>query len=83
MDVKTKEVQASPFSGQKERTTSYLSALKEELKKVTWTTKAELIFCTKIAVSATFLFGLGIYIVDILIKGVLGAVGKFAHFIFG
>ncbi|HNA61662.1 MAG TPA: preprotein translocase subunit SecE [Rhabdochlamydiaceae bacterium] len=61
----------------------YLTELKEELKKVTWTSKEELIVFTKIVVGATFLLGLGIYGVDLLIKGVLNGFGTLVHLIFG
>ena len=54
-----------------------------ELKKVTWTSKEELIVFTKIVVGATFLLGLGIYGVDLLIKGVLNGFGTLVHLIFG
>jgi preprotein translocase subunit SecE len=62
---------------------SYISELKAELKKVTWTTKEELIFFTKIVVGSTFALGLGIYGVDLLIKGVLNGFGALIHLIFG
>ena len=62
---------------------SYLSELKAELKKVTWTTKEELIFFTKIVVGSTFALGLGIYGVDLLIKSVLNGFGALIHLIFG
>ncbi len=61
----------------------YIRGLKEELKRVTWTSKEELILFTKIVVGATFLFGLGIYGVDLLIKGVLTGIGSLIHLIFG
>lgn len=61
----------------------FVSELKEELKKVSWTTKAELISATKIVIGATFCFGIGIYFVDLLIKGVLELTKNTIHFIFG
>ncbi len=50
---------------------TFISELKEELKKVTWTTKPELISATKVVVIATACFGVGIYLVDFVIKGTL------------
>ncbi len=50
---------------------SFLQGLKEELKKVSWTSKAELILCTKIVVGATFSLSLAIYVVDLLVRGVV------------
>lgn len=62
---------------------SFISELKSELKKVSWTTKSELLSATKIVVLAMFGFGMGIYLVDLLIKGALEAIKKIAFFIFG
>ena len=66
---------------------SFIHELKEELKKVTWTSKEELLLCTKVVVASTFLLGMGIYLVDLLIKGVLngitGLVHLLVHLIFG
>jgi preprotein translocase subunit SecE len=62
---------------------SYVREFKEELGKVTWTTKDELIQFTKIVVGTTFLLGLGIYGADLAIKGVLNGFGALLHLIFG
>lgn len=70
-------------SKQLKRSRLYFRELKEELKKVTWTTKDELIFCTKIVVGSTFIFGLGIYFIDLGIKTVLNGVGLVVRLIFG
>jgi len=50
---------------------NYIHDLKEELKKVSWATKSELLLCTKIVVGTTFCFGLGIYVVDLILKNAL------------
>lgn len=62
---------------------SFISELKEELKKVSWTTKSELIAATKVVIVSMFGFGIGIYLVDLLIKGVLEGVKKAVFLIFG
>ena len=62
---------------------NYIREVKEELKKVTWTTRSELILSTKLVVGSTFVFGIGIYAVDLLIKTVLNGVAGMVHFIFG
>ncbi|MBS0648776.1 MAG: preprotein translocase subunit SecE [Verrucomicrobia bacterium] len=81
-------VQVEPLSSSAETKPSvskwnFLYELKEELKKVTWTTKEELILFTKIVVGSTFALGLGIYGVDLFIKGVLNGFGALIHLIFG
>jgi len=67
-----------PHSG-----SSYIQGLKDELKKVTWTTKDELVLCTKVVVGATFCLGIGIYIIDLGIKGFLNGFSGIVHLIFG
>lgn len=69
MEVKLKK--ASSHVERRREFFAWVGALKEELKKVNWTTKAELILCTKIVLWSTLLFGLGIYLVDLVIKGSL------------
>ena len=62
---------------------SYIQDLKEELKKVSWTSQEELTFSTKMVVLATLFFGVGIYLVDFVIKNGLEFVKIVVHFIFG
>jgi preprotein translocase subunit SecE len=47
----------------------YVRELKEELKRVSWTSREELFLSTKIVVGATFAFGLGVYLVDLCVRG--------------
>lgn len=72
----------STIAGEKKKV-SFIREVQNELKKVTWTSKEELIFCTKAVVIATFLFGLTIYLVDLSIRGVLDLAGNFVRMIFG
>jgi len=61
----------------------FLEELKQELKKVSWTSKQELKFSTKAVVISTFAFGVGIYIVDLAVKGALSTIGLLFRWIFG
>lgn len=45
--------------------------VKEELKKISWTARGELMLSIQIVVLSTFLFGFAIYGVDLAIRGVL------------
>jgi preprotein translocase subunit SecE len=63
--------------------TSYLSEIKTEFSKITWTTKDELIFYTKLVVGATFVSGIAVYIVDLSIRSVLNSLETIVKFIFG
>ncbi|NGX58983.1 MAG: Protein translocase subunit SecE [Chlamydiae bacterium] len=62
---------------------TFISDMKEELKKVSWTTKVELLSATKIVILATFCFGIGIYCADLVIKGLLEIIKRALLFIFG
>jgi len=62
---------------------SYFREVQNELKKVTWTSKEELIFCTKAVIVATFIFGFAIYVVDLGIRGALELAGSLFRMIFG
>jgi preprotein translocase subunit SecE len=88
MDVKINQTRLSNDASvqqgsKKKRTFGYVQELKEELKKVSWTTKEELKLSTKVVIGATFLLGIGIYLFDLVIKGCLDFVALIVHFIFG
>jgi preprotein translocase subunit SecE len=72
----------STITGEKKKV-SYLREVQNELKKVSWTSKVELIFCTKAVIIATFLFGLAIYFVDLGIRSVLELASNFVRMFFG
>ncbi|MGZ3733301.1 MAG: preprotein translocase subunit SecE [Parachlamydiaceae bacterium] len=50
---------------------------------MTWTNPDELRLYTKLVVGATFVFGLGIYFIDLAIQSVLHLIGTLFHVIFG
>ena len=72
----------STIVGEKKKV-SYFREVQNELRKVTWTSREELLFCTKAVILATFLFGLTIYAVDLGIRGVLEMAAQFVRMIFG
>ena len=88
MDVKLNQprfnTDASAAQTAKRRSVfSYIQELKDELKKVSWTSQEELKTSTKAVVGAIFIFGMGIYLFDLVIKGCLDFVALVVHFIFG
>ena len=88
MDVKLNQTRLSSEApakqtSKKKTVFGFIQDLKDELKKVSWTSKAELIGSTKAAIGAIFLFGLGIYLIDLVIKGALDFIALVVHFIFG
>ena len=67
----------------REKKLSYFREVQNELKRVTWTSKEELILCTKVVIVSTLLFGLAIYVVDLGIRGVLDLADAFVRMLAG
>lgn len=70
----TKGVKESDTNGRqtkKFKIGEFLADVKGELKKISWTTPAELKTYTKIVIAATFCFGMGVYLIDLTIQLVL------------
>lgn len=53
----------------------FLGDVKSEFKKITWTDSEELVSYTKIVIVATFLLGMGIYVMDLAIQLCLTSFG--------
>jgi len=62
---------------------SAFSEFKDELKKISWPPRDELKLCTKVVIASTFIFGLGIYITDVIIKGALDGLVMIVKGLFG
>ncbi len=78
MSVSQKIVQLNRVKGGKNRSKpSFFQGMKEEMKKVSWTTKRELVLSAKIVIGAVFAFGIGIYIVDLVVRYLILGVGSF------
>ena len=81
MTVSQKMAALSAAKKKKAKTkTHFFQDMKEEMKKVSWTTKEELAVCTRIVIGAIFALGLGIYVVDLSIRFILQSIGSFVHF---
>ena len=59
----------------------FVGDIKEELKRISWTSPEELRVYTKIVVGITFFLGMGIYCLDLIIHGALSILNYFFHFI--
>jgi preprotein translocase subunit SecE len=53
---------------------NYFREVQQELKKISWTTKDELIVSTKIVVGTAIIFAFAIYFADLAIRGALGLI---------
>jgi preprotein translocase subunit SecE len=62
---------------------SFVGEIKQEFRKVEWTSKSELLSYTKIVLISIFLFGLLVYLVDLAIQGILGGFNLLIRFIGG
>ncbi len=60
---------------------SFFKGVKEEMKKVSWTTKTQLACSAKIVIGAIFALGVGIYAVDLTIRAALVGIGLFVRFL--
>jgi len=87
MDVKRSEPHVASATPARESKTrrffSFIQELKEELRKVSWTTKEELTFATKAVIGSIFVLGLSIYVVDLFIKGILDFISLAVRYMFG
>ena len=61
----------------------FVGDIKSEINKITWTSREELLVYTKIVVGATFVFGMSIYLLDLIIQGVLGGLNLLMNLISG
>ncbi|MDP1836593.1 MAG: preprotein translocase subunit SecE [Chlamydiales bacterium] len=61
----------------------FIGGMKDELSKVTWTSREEMQLYIKVVVLSTLVFGLGVYAVDVIIQGVLHGLNAIVQFIGG
>lgn len=78
MEIKKTQQLAKPVAAEATETVvktgqwrNFLGDIKDEFKKISWTSPEELRSYTKIVVAGTFLLGMGIYLMDLTIQGVL------------
>lgn len=62
---------------------SVVGEIKTEIQKVTWTEKKELLSYTKVVMGCTFVFGLGIYLVDLAINTCMDGLSTLVKIIAG
>lgn len=67
-----KETAVTGRSGNSRKIRDFLSDVKGELSKISWTTADELKTYTKIVIATTFCFGMGVYFTDLMIQVFLG-----------
>ena len=61
---------------------SFFAELKQEIKKISWPSKAEIGQSTKIVIASTFFLGFSVYLVDLFVKGVLDSTARIIKMLF-
>lgn len=67
----------------KESLINFVGDIKGEIRKVSWTDKEELKAYSKIVVGATFFFGIGIFLIDLVIKTSLDGLANIVRIFIG
>ncbi|MEI8366402.1 MAG: preprotein translocase subunit SecE [Parachlamydiaceae bacterium] len=92
IDVKKTQVQQLPKTvsaptsetvARAEQWKNFIGSIKDEFKKISWTNPEELRLYTKLVVAMTFVCGMGIYFLDIIIQAVLSGLNVFMRLIGG
>ena len=68
MTISQKITTITPAKSRSAKKSRFFHEMKEEMKRVSWTTKEELTTCTKIVLMAIFLLGAGIYLIDLFVR---------------
>jgi preprotein translocase SecE subunit len=71
MDTAQVSQRSNKLTGWVHRTGSFLTAVRDELRKVTWPTKPELIKATRMIIVLSILLGLTIGLMDYLLQLIL------------
>ena len=82
-EMSTKTIELETKTKKRFKLLPFLHDVKEELKKVSWTKRPELITSTKIVIGATFVLGLSIYVIDLCIRSGLVGIGNLTRMIIG
>lgn len=83
MEVKKPQSITSEQSFSLNKVKDFAADIKSEINKITWTSREELLVYTKIVVGATFVFGMSIYLLDLVIQGTLGGLNLLLSFLSG
>ena len=62
---------------------TYFEEIKSEFRKISWTDREELLTYTKIVVGATLIFGMAIYLADVVIQNSLAGLNSVIQWIAG
>lgn len=83
MEIKKNQQTTTERAVSTKRVRDFVADIKSEIQKITWTNREELFAYTKIVVLATLIFGMSIYMLDLIIQSILGSLNFLLHFIGG
>lgn len=83
MDAKKTQTDSATKKFQGKKVVEFVGEVKQELRKVDWTSKDELKSYTKIVLISTFFIGMIVYLIDLLIQGALGGINLIVKLITG
>jgi preprotein translocase subunit SecE len=83
MEMKKIQVPSAEKSISTQKVKEFVGDIKNEIHKVHWTSREELLTYTKIVIITTFMFGMAIYFVDMIIQGTLGGLSFLMRLIAG
>ena len=82
MDVKKSRSSASA-KAEGQKVVAFVGDVKQELKRVEWTSKDDLKSYTTIVLASTLIFGMFVYFTDLIIQGFLGGINFLVKFFTG
>jgi len=83
MEIKKTQTSAVNSSLNIKKAQTFVADIKSEIHKVEWTSQSELIVYTKIVIVATFIFGMSIYLMDLVIQGTLTGLNVLLTYLVG
>ncbi len=83
MEVKKIQQAVNEKSFSSKHVQEFIVQVKNEIQKITWTNREELIFYTKLVVGATFVFGMVIYGLDLVVQTILSGLNFLLYLISG
>ena len=83
MDVKKTRAASTSKSIDGRKIIDFVGEVKQELKKVEWTSKEELKSYTRIVLVSVFIFGMFVYFIDLIVQNLLSGINLILKFFTG
>ncbi len=83
MTMDVRKAQGSAKTRRKMRSLEWIGGIKQEFKKITWTSRSELKTYTKVVVGSMLVVGLAIYGTDVAVQGILSGISSLIKAVIG